>query len=88
MTRTTLFPTNPYRLSMNVYLNDILMLNNTNSSIFVLPIDMIVTEPFENYTRTYDNTTLDQKQAFYLITNSLRTLRTRADEATVFQLET
>lgn len=75
-----------YRQALNGYLNDVLMLNTTDSTLLYFPDDLILTAPKPSDTRTFNRTTLVQKQAYKIMVNGVRSLRVFTDKATSFQV--
>jgi hypothetical protein len=75
----------PYRVAFFQFLNFIQQLNQTKfPDGLYLPDSLIYLSPSENRTLHIGNTTYSQKSVYFLITNGLRSLRTRSIDARAF----
>ncbi|TNV87849.1 hypothetical protein FGO68_gene3282 [Halteria grandinella] len=71
----------PYRLAMNSFLTDVLMLNNTGMKDLYLPTQYVTTSPRGDYNYSFPQTSLKLKTVYFLITNGIRSLRVMTDLA-------
>ncbi|TNV87853.1 hypothetical protein FGO68_gene5771 [Halteria grandinella] len=73
----------PFRVAFQIFLNQIQALNETDRSTLTLPNDLLEKPPINNYQLAFKQvTTYEQKAAYFLIINGLRSLRTKSAEAT------
>lgn len=70
---------------MNSFLNDALKLNSTTFEDLYIPNDYITTSPEPELNLTLSKTNAIQKYTYFLITNGIRSLRQKTDEAEVYQ---
>lgn len=66
------------------FLNNILMLNATEEEDIQLPKDLITYDIDGNFRKKYANISYLEKQAYFMYTNGLRSLRTRTYESMIF----
>jgi hypothetical protein len=82
--------TQPFRVAMVQYLNQIAMFNESGitDSDLMLPTVFLRVDPTIYNGSAYEETSLTQKSEFFLITNGLRDLRVKSLNATLFQQST